>query len=501
MSLINISELSFGHEGGQTLFDKVSLQLDTDWKLGLIGRNGRGKTTFLKLLKGELRYSGKIVRPVACDYFPFPVENPGWTAFRLAEKLCPDCAPWQLEREASLIALSGEALERPLATLSGGETTKLLLAILFLRENHFLLIDEPTNHLDLQARQAVGNYLRGKKGFILVSHDRSLLDRCIDHVLSINKATIALQQGNFASWQQNRLRQDQYEQAQHRKLRKEVSRLAESAHQSANWSQAAERGKYGNGPVDRGFIGHKAAKLMQRAKSVEARRHKALEDASRLLRDVETAAPLSIRSVPFHGKKLVEASNLALEYDGRTILEGLSFRILLGDRLLLRGGNGSGKSSLARLIAGQPLRFTGDLRVPGSLRISSVPQDTSFLRGTLQDFARERGIDEGDCRAVLDRLGVARSRFEADMAGWSAGQKKKALLAASLCQEAHLYVWDEPLNYIDLESRIQLENLILEHRPTMLLIEHDRTFAERVASACLDLDRLREGGGGPDGRA
>lgn len=501
MSLINIAELSFGHDGGHTLFDKVSLQLDTGWKLGLIGRNGRGKTTFLKLLKGDFSYSGKIASPVAFDYFPFAMENPGGTAFRLAEALCPDCAPWRLEREASLIALSEEALTRPLATLSGGETTKLLLALLFLRENHFLLIDEPTNHLDLEARQAVGNYLHGKKGFILVSHDRSLLDQCIDHVLSINKATIALQQGNFTSWRQNRLRQDQYEQARHRNLRKEVSRLAESADRSANWSQSAERGKYGNGPVDRGFIGHKAARLMQRAKSVEARRRKTLEDASRLLKDVETVAPLSIRSVPFHSKKLVEANNLAFGYDGRTILQGLSFRILQGDRLLLRGGNGSGKSSLARLIAGQPLRFTGDLRVPASLRISCVPQDTSFVRGKLKDFAREQDVDEGACRAVLDRLGVARGQFEADMAGWSAGQKKKALLAASLCQEAHLYVWDEPLNYIDLESRIQLENLILEHGPTMLLIEHDLTFAERVGTAFLDLDRLREEEERPEGRA
>uniref|UniRef100_I2PXH1 ATPase component of ABC transporters with duplicated ATPase domain n=1 Tax=Desulfovibrio sp. U5L TaxID=596152 RepID=I2PXH1_9BACT len=494
MASITIAELSFGHEGGPTLFDKVSLQLDTGWKLGLIGRNGRGKTTFLKLLRGDFRTGGTITSPVAFDYFPFAVEHPHWPASRLAEALCPDCAPWQLEREASLIELSEEALTRPLATLSGGETTKLLLAILFLRENRFLLIDEPTNHLDAQARQAVGNYLRGKKGFILVSHDRSLLDRCVDHILAINKTTIELQQGNFTSWHQNRLRQDQYEQARHRKLRKEVSRLAESARQSAGWSQSAERGKYGNGPVDRGFIGHKAARLMQRAKSVEARRRKALEDTSRLLKDVETTAPLSIRSVPFHGKKLVEANNLALEYDGRTILQGVSFRILQGDRLVLQGGNGSGKSSLARLVAGQPLRFAGELRLPGNLRVSSVPQDTSFLRGKLQDFARERDIDESACRAVLDRLGVARGQFGTDMAGWSAGQKKKALLAASLCQEAHLYVWDEPLNYVDLESRIQLEDLILEHGPTMLLIEHDRTFAERVGTAFLNLDRPGENG-------
>lgn len=487
MSLINISKLFFSHGGSKPLFENVSLQLDSNWNLGLIGRNGRGKTTFLKLLMGEHAYKGTIRSSLSFDYFPFVVEDTGWTAMRLAQRLRPGTKAWELEREASHIALSPEALTRPMATLSAGESTKLLLMLLFLRENNFLLIDEPTNHLDLHGRQAVGRYLQRKSGFILVSHDRCLLDGCVDHILSINRSTIELQQGNVTSWSRNHQRQEQHEQAEHKKLRGEVARLATSARQSAAWSALGEHEKYGNGPVDRGYLGHKAAKMMRRAKAVEVRRNKALEESSKLLRDVEFTAPLSMRPLDYPGKWLVKAVALGIEYEGRRIIDGLSFCIATGDRLVLHGRNGSGKSSLAGAIAGL-LPHIGALIKPAGIRISYVQQETSFLVGSLKELARERSIDEGAFLAVLDRLGFERGAFALDMARFSSGQKKKALLAASLCQQAHLYIWDEPLNYVDLHSRAQIEALILEYCPSMVVIEHDQRFAERVGTVFMNLD-------------
>lgn len=489
MALISISNLNFAHDGGQTIFENVSLQLDTNWKLGLVGRNGRGKTTFLKLLLGEYTCGGSIHAPVAMDYFPFAVEETARTAAELIRSICPDLEGWRLEREASLMDLSINALERPFDTLSGGEATKLLLAALFLRGNNFLLIDEPTNHLDLKARQAVGRYLQSKKGFILVSHDRSLLDGCIDHVLSINRADIELQRGNFSSWQRNRARLDQHELAENQRLKKEVARLEESASRSADWSGRAEKGKYGNGPVDRGFIGRKAAKMMQRAKSVESRRQKALEEKSQLLRNLENQAPLSMRPLVFHSRRLAELSEVSVHYDSNIVLRDISFSVMNGQRVALHGKNGSGKSTLLKLLARQSVQFQGGLHLPKSLRISYVPQDTSFVRGTLKDFARKHAIDESLFRAVLHRFGFERNQFDTDMAAFSAGQKKKALLASSLCQEAHLYIWDEPLNYIDVISRMQIESLILEYQPSMVLVEHDQTFLQRVATMILDLEQ------------
>lgn len=495
MALITISHLSFAHDGGQTIFDNVSLQLDTNWKLGLIGRNGRGKTTFLKLLRGEYPCGGAIQTPVPMDYFPFSVVNPEHTGLTVAKGICPDMEKWRLEREASLLELSLATLGRPFRTLSGGEATKLLLAALFLRGNNFLLIDEPTNHLDIKARQVVGTYLQTKKGFILVSHDRSLLDSCLDHVLSINRADIELQRGNFSSWQVNRERRDARELADNDRLKTEVARLEESAKRSADWSQTAEKGKFGSGPVDRGFIGHKAAKMMQRSKSVEARRNRAAEEKKQLLRNLENEAPLSMRPQVFHSKRLAECRGLSLSYGETTVPLDISFSLMSGERLALCGKNGSGKSTLLNLLVGsptamarQPREFSGELYVPEHLRISYVPQNASFLAGSMKDFCRERNIDESLFRAVLHRFGFERRQLDTDLGAFSAGQKKKALLAASLCEEAHLYIWDEPLNYIDVISRIQIENLILEYQPSMILVEHDRMFLERVATNILSLE-------------
>lgn len=201
MSLIHVANLTFNYDGSyDNLFENVSFQLDTDWKLGFTGRNGRGKTTFLNLLLGKYEYSGTIAAKVSFEYFPFEVTNSENNTIDVIENIYPDCQQWQVMRELSLLQVSEDVLYRPFATLSSGEQTKVLLAALFLKENRFLLIDEPTNHLDMKARKVVSDYLRSKRGFILVSHDRAFLDNCIDHILSINKTNIEIQKGNFSSW-------------------------------------------------------------------------------------------------------------------------------------------------------------------------------------------------------------------------------------------------------------------------------------------------------------
>lgn len=196
MSLINVANLTFAYEGSyDNIFENVSFQIDTDWKLGFTGRNGRGKTTFLSLLLGKYEYSGTISAKVDFDYFPFSVENKENNTLDVISDIYPDYIHWKLMRELSLLKVSEDVLYRPFDSLSNGEQTKVLLAALFIKENSLLLIDEPTNHLDLNARKLVSAYLNTKSSFILVSHDRSFLDNCVDHILSINKTNIEIQKG------------------------------------------------------------------------------------------------------------------------------------------------------------------------------------------------------------------------------------------------------------------------------------------------------------------
>ena len=486
MSMIKIENLTFSYPTSyDNIFENVSFQVDTDWKLGFVGRNGRGKTTLLNLLLGKYEYSGKIYSSVQFDYFPYPVADKTKFTNEIFFEIAPAAEEWELMRELSYLDVEADVLYRPFETLSNGEQTKVLLAALFCNEGHFLLIDEPTNHLDVKAREMVAAYLKKKKGFILISHDRRFLDGCVDHILSLNRANIEVQSGNFSSWMENFERQQEFEFSQNERLQKDISRLQQAAKRSAVWSERVEASKIG--AADKGYVGHKAAKMMKRSKSIEARQQQAIEQKSALLKNVETAEALKIQPLNYHTDLLASLSNVVVCYDGISVCEPVSFEIRQGERIVLDGKNGSGKSSLLKLVVGQSIDYTGTVTLGSGLVISYVPQDTSYLCGTLSEFAEENNLDESLFKAILRKMDFERVQFEKDIKDFSGGQKKKVLIAKSLCEKAHLYVWDEPLNFIDVYSRMQIEQLITEFAPTMLLVEHDNVFRDTVASNIVNI--------------
>lgn len=505
MSQIVVSNLTFCYEGSsENVFEKASFQLDTDWKLGFIGRNGKGKTTFLRLLQGDYEYQGSIKASTAFDYFPYTVtkEQEALSAVELFEELRPGCEFWRVLRELEALSVDAECMYRPFGTLSHGERTKAMLALLFSQENFFLLVDEPTNHLDSAARQIVKEYLRSKKGFILVSHDRELLDACIDHVLVLNRATICVEQGNFSSWWENKERADHFHRAENEKHLREIGKLKEAAERTARWADQNERTKIGFDPTKehdrfidtRAYIGAKTKAMQKRVKNTERRIREEIAQKEGLLKDVESPVELKLNPLSFHKERYLQARDFCLSYEGETVLSDLTLELKRGERVLLRGANGCGKSSFLKAVlkkAGNA-EMSGTLEVAAGLVISYVDQDTSGLRGSLSGFARERGLDESLFKALLRQLDFERTQFEKRMEEYSAGQKKKVLLAASLLTPAHLYIWDEPLNFIDIFSRMQLERLILRYQPTMLLVEHDAVFGEKVATRIIELPDRRE---------
>ncbi|NQX58230.1 Lsa family ABC-F type ribosomal protection protein [Paenibacillus qinlingensis] len=492
MSLINVSNLTFAYDGSyDNIFEDVNFQIDTDWKLGFTGRNGRGKTTFLGLLLGKYEYSGHISANVSFEYFPFQVNNKQDQTMDIINDILPDYQHWELMRELTLLKVSEDVLYRPFESLSNGEQTKVLLAALFLKENSFLLIDEPTNHLDMNARKLVSEYLNTKNGYILVSHDRSFLDNCVDHILSINKTNIEIQRGNFSDWWENKQRQDHYELAENEKLRKDIKRLSDAAKRTSNWSHEVEKTKNGTrnsgSKVDKGYIGHKAAKMMKRSKSIEQRQESSIEERSKLLKNIESAEDLKITQLAYHKNQLAALEHVSIQYGEKIVCQDVNFTIEQGERIALSGKNGSGKSSIIKLLCGEQINYTGTFRKGSQLQISYVSQDTSHLQGNLTDYAKNNGIDESLFKAILRKLDFARVQFEKDISSFSGGQKKKVLIAKSLSEKVHLHIWDEPLNFIDVISRMQIEELLLEHAPTLLFVEHDREFCDNVATKIIEL--------------
>ena len=284
MAMIKVDNLTFGYEGSyDNVFENVSFQIDTNWKLGLIGRNGKGKSTFLQLLmeqnynvcRPEYRYSGTITGNVCFQYFPVNIPVRQWQnpVIELMEQEFPDYELWKVIRELEYLSMEADILYRTFASLSFGERTRVMLAYLFSNENNFLLLDEPTNHLDIETRETVISYLKRKQGFILVSHERDFLDSCVDHILAINRNSITVSKGNFTVWWENKEKQDNFELARNADLRKDIKRLETAARQSKEWADTVEKRKIGFNPIKedrfigtRSYLGEKSRRMQQRRK-------------------------------------------------------------------------------------------------------------------------------------------------------------------------------------------------------------------------------------------
>lgn len=522
MAQIQAANLTFAYEGSpDNIFENVSFCVDTDWKLGLIGRNGKGKTTFLQLLAGKYDYSGKITAPAGFDYFPYEVTDlqRKECASDFLEMLKPGCEEWRVMRELARLDMDPGVLYQPFEHLSHGQQTRLLLAVLFSGEQDFLLIDEPTNHLDQESRECVKKYLQGKKGYILVSHDRDLLDACADHVLVLNRKTIQVQSGNFSQWWEDKSRKDSFARKENEKHLKEIASLKRAADQSSRWAEKNESMKIGYDPIEnpdhylgtRAYIGAKTKKMQSRVTQYKRRMERAIEEKEGLLQDIENPAALKLNPLTFHKERLITCRDLSVRYDkdGKDVLKGFCFELMQGERVFLHGGNGCGKSTFIKTLlkygkAGtfftdstgehmekdekaMPMISQGELMAASNLVISYINQDTRCLHGDVRDFCEQQGLEESLFFALLRKLDMEREQFTKKLEDFSEGQKKKVLIAASLLTPAHVYIWDEPLNYVDVFSRIQLEELLLKYKPTMILVEHDVRFRERIATRVAEM--------------
>lgn len=486
MSIIKVENLTFSYDSSyDNIFEDVNFTIDTDWKIGLIGRNGRGKTTFLNLLLNKYKYDGRIISSVQFDYFPYHVADKSHMTIEILLEISPMAEEWEFVRELSYLDTEPDILWRTFDTLSNGEQTKALLVALFLNDEHFLLIDEPTNHLDAKARETIASYLKKKKGFILVSHDRNVLDTCVDHILALNRTNIEVRSGNFSTWMKNFENQQNLELSQNEKLKKEIKILETSSKRAAAWSDKVEASK--TGAADKGYVGHKAAKMMKRSKSIESRHNEAIEQKSLLLKNIENTDDLKIFPLKHYSDVLVRFKSVSPVYNGEAICSPVSLEIKQGERIFLNGKNGSGKSSLLKLITGDLTEHIGEISIASGLIVSYVMQDTSYMSGTLSEYAYEYNIDEVVFKSILRKMDFKRVQFEKDISDFSEGQKKKVLIARSLCEKANIYVWDEPLNFIDIYSRKQIENLISKYNPTMILVEHDKAFRDSISTKIIEL--------------
>lgn len=530
MSNLICRALSFAYDGAESeTFEDLDLVIDTGWRSALVGANGRGKTTLLRLLAGELEPDrGEIERSVQC--LLFSTDSPsGLTAFEAAKDVSGPFRAWEQEIElllangsdASLarygeleinyrnrggyeidarlgaemaaLEISTELARRPFETLSGGEQTRARLAGLFAAEGAYPLIDEPTNHLDLGGRRLLADYLAVKGGFLLVSHDRAFLDAAVDHVIALNPQTVDVQRSDYSTWRQAHLARLAEQARSNALLKKDIARLETAARSRRSGADARESDKTAGGKPrlpserggDSGFIGARAARQMKRALAAERRAGEAADRRRDSLVDVEKEYRLMLADPPLPAparEPLVRVQDLRIGWD-EWLFEPLTFEVHAGERLALMGPNGCGKSSLLALFADDSaLNVDGDWKVHARISISRAEQIPRWRRGSLREWLAEAGLEEARFRQLMAALGVRGAVLDQPLEHLSQGQQKKIELARSLCQPAHLYLWDEPLNYVDVDARERIEAALLDSNAALIFVEHDARFVETVAT-------------------
>lgn len=522
MSKIIINNITFYYTSPYKLiFENLNMNIDSNWKTGIVGRNGRGKTTLLKLIQNILLpQKGDIKNPFNTFIFPFETDYNNKTVFDFIKNNVAPFDKWEKQmltytnnpnkenltkfseiqekfiqnggyeiesmifKEINEMSFPQEILTREINTLSAGELTRIMIIILFLKNNNFPLIDEPTNHLDIIGRETLANYLKQKKGYILVSHDRYFLDLCIDHIISINKSDVRINKCNYSEWEYNMKLELETEKKKKAKILSEIKSLKKAAQNSRKWSNKKESEKAPHS--DKGAIGAQAAKLMKSAINFEKRIEKNISSKENLMKNEEKNYDIKILNDSKIPSNILEIIDLKIKYDNNTILENFNMHLSKGDRIALLGKNGSGKTSIIKAILNE-IDYFGEIILPEFIKISISRQIPFWNKGLLKNHITKTNINELKFREVLGNFNVRGDIWNKPLENFSEGERKKIELCRSILEPVMLLIWDEPMNYIDIPTREKIEQSIIKHEPTILFIEHDKYFIENIATKVIEL--------------
>ncbi|MBI1206531.1 MAG: ATP-binding cassette domain-containing protein [Azospirillum sp.] len=491
--MLQITDLTFRY-GGRLLLDHANASVGKGQRVALVGRNGTGKTTLLRLIVGELAPDGgSLGLPAGWRIGVLPQDAPdgedslldtvlGFDRERaalLAEsehahdperiaaihtRLADIHAHSAPARAAAILAGLGfdsVAQARPCAAFSGGWRMRVALAGVLFSAPDLLLLDEPTNHLDLEAVLWLEGYLRGYPGtLVLVSHDRDLLNTVPTATLHIDQQKLVAYPGGY----------DQFER----------TRAANRARLAAEQTRQEAQRRHIQSFIDR-----------FRAKATKARqaqsRVKALERMAPIIGMVDEDAPVFNLPAPDAlAPPLITLDDAAVGYDGKPVLRGLDLRIDMDDRIALLGANGNGKSTLVKLLAGRLAPLSGRMHRSPKLRIGYFAQhqaeELDLTATPIQQLARampQAPLEK--VRAHLGRFGFGQTRAEVPIGQLSGGEKARLLLALMARTAPHMLLLDEPTNHLDIDSRAALVQALNDYDGAVIVISHDPTLIELVA--------------------
>ncbi len=506
---ISVSSLVKSFEIGKNILDGLSFSVNSGERVGILGRNGCGKTTLFRILVGEIGYDEGEVMIAPSKRLglisQIPVYPADWTTedvlrdahkrlYALSAKI--DALAAQMEHDDSP-ALLGEydrlsedfrrlggysmgtdrnrvanGLDIPAAmraqlfsSLSGGEKTRVNLARLILEDTDILLLDEPTNHLDLHATEWLEDYMLHFKGTVLViSHDRWFLDKVVQRSIEINEGRAELYSGNYSFYVEERQRRFEEKLKKYERDQAKIEQLTRAAEQMHLWA----------------FMG--ADKLHKRAFSMEKR----IEKLSQSERPAEQKKlNVKFRQREFEGDEVLVAEDVSKSFGERTLFSAIDLLVRGGERVALIGDNGTGKSTLVKLIMGEETPDTGYLYRGPAVRTAYLPQIVSFSdesRSALDTMLYDCRCQPQEARDRLAAFGFRGESVFTPVGTLSGGEKSRLRLCMLMGADINFLILDEPTNHLDIASREWMEDALSDYEQTLLFVSHDRYFIEKFAT-------------------
>ena len=506
---ISVTNLVKEFEVGSKILDRLTFQVDSGERVGLLGPNGCGKTTLLRILTGVMDYDegevviapGKRVGLIS----QIPVYPAGYTVEDVLDDAFADLHA--MEREMTQLAetmgqgedqaamarydkltaafqagggyemdtnknkvcnglsISAQMRQRPFDKLSGGEKTRVNLGRLILEDTDILLLDEPTNHLDLRATEWLEEYLEKFKGTVLtVSHDRYFLDKVVDRVIEIQEGKAEFYSGNYSFYAVEKERRFEERQRQYEKEQAKIQQLEKAAEQLRTWAYSG---------MDKTF---------KRAQSMEKR-----IERMRVTDRPKKARKMEVRfgEREFRGDEVLTIKHLKKSFGSRTLFDDVNLEVAGGERIALLGDNGTGKSTLIKILMGEESPDEGKLRLGPTVKIGYLPQIIHF------DHPERSLVDtmiyDLDCTAQTARNRLAAFQFKGEdvfkpVSALSGGEQSRLRLCMLMDAKINLLILDEPTNHLDIQSREWIEEAVEEYEGNLLFVSHDRYFIDRFAT-------------------